>query len=73
LSRNPVYHARTKHIDIQHHYVRELVKERTINLIYIPTADQLADVLTKPLPRLQFAELIERLGVKDVEKGRMCN
>jgi hypothetical protein len=49
LAKNPVYHARTKHINIQYHYIREASQKEIVKLNYIPTESQLADGLTKPL------------------------
>lgn len=47
LARNPIYHARSKHIDIRYHFVREAVANKEIELKYICTNDMVADVLTK--------------------------
>ena len=49
LAENPVFRDRSKHIDIQYHFTRDLVKEQKIHLEYIPTKDMLADLLTKSL------------------------
>ncbi|MGV7994806.1 Ty1/Copia family ribonuclease HI, partial [Mycobacterium kansasii] len=49
ISKNPIQHSRTKHIDIRFHYIRELVEGKIISLEYIPTEDQRADIFTKPL------------------------
>src|SRR5882672_10066370 len=65
LTRNPYFHARSKHIDIQHHYVRERVEAGDIHYAYIPTHDNIADCLTKSLPHPKFQELTARMG--------MCN
>lgn len=54
LAQNPRFHARTKHIDIQNHYVRESIASKQVALKYIPTESQVADGLTKPLPRDSF-------------------
>ena len=62
LAKNPVFHDRSKHIDVQYHYVRDLVKNEKIRLQYIPTSDMLAD-LTKSLPRIQHGRLSEGLGL----------
>lgn len=51
LVKNPEFHARTKHIDVSVHYVRELVEDKRISIGYISTKDMLADCLTKPLSR----------------------
>jgi len=49
ISKNPVQHSRTKHINIQHHFICDLVESREVALMFIPTENQLADILTKPL------------------------
>ena len=49
LANNPQFHHRTKHIDIQYHFVRQMVLEGTSRLIHIPTDQQLADGFTKPV------------------------
>jgi len=51
LANRPAAHSRTKHIDIRHHLIRELIERGIVKLDYVPTADQKADVLTKALPR----------------------
>ena len=63
LSRNAKYHSRTKHIDISHHFVRERVKSKEIDVVHCPSKDMVADVLTKGIPRVQFYKLRDLLGV----------
>lgn len=63
LSKNPEFHQRTKHIDVQHHFVREQVEDRNVRFEHISTINMLADVLTKPLARDQHNKLIQLLGV----------
>ena len=62
IARNPVAHARTKHFDIRHHYVREAV-QGVIDLRYCPTSEMVADLLTKPLSRGQFEKLRLAMGM----------
>ena len=69
LSRNPVFHDRSKHIDVKFHYIRECVEENRVQLQSIRTEEQLADILTKALGRERFCELRSRLGVHHVKKA----
>ena len=50
LSENPVHHKRTKHIDIRYHFIRFEIAMGIVNLTYIPSAQNIADMFTKPLP-----------------------
>ena len=63
IAKNPVSHARTKHIDIRYHCVRESVQDGIINLTYCPTKEMAADLLTKPLPRGRFESLRMKMGL----------
>ena len=65
LARNPVHHARSKHIDIQHHFVREKIESKEIEISYMATDEMIADALTKPLARPKFAKLINEMGLHD--------
>ena len=64
LAKNPQYHARTKHIDIQHHFVREKQAEGLVDIQYKPTSEQIADGLTKPLPKDAFCAFRAALGLE---------
>ncbi|TYK21888.1 hypothetical protein E5676_scaffold494G00240 [Cucumis melo var. makuwa] len=63
ISKNPVQHSRTKHIDIRHHFIRELVEANIISLEHVQSAFQLADIFTKPLDVATFEGLRASVGV----------
>ncbi|GKA81211.1 hypothetical protein Tco_0787903 [Tanacetum coccineum] len=63
---NNVQHSRSKHIDIRHHFIREQVENRVVELYFVETNYQLADILTKALPRERFEFLLPRLGMKSM-------
>lgn len=63
LSANPVFHSRMKHLAFDFHFVRENVQTGALHVTHVSTRDQLADALTKPLPRTHFTELISKIGV----------
>jgi len=57
ISKNPVQYSRTKHINIRHHFLRDLVDSQVVSLSFIPSDNQLADILTKPLDGSRFESL----------------
>jgi len=66
LSANPVFYARTKHVEVDYHFVRDRVakREREIQVRFISSKDKLADVLTKPFPPVSFAYFRSKLRVE---------
>ena len=63
LTKDGSYHGRTKHIDIRYHFIRYVIEQGTLRLIYCPTADMAADVLTKALPSPKVKHFAAALGL----------
>ena len=63
ISKNPVQHFRTKHIEIRHHFIRELVEDGNLTLEFIHTDDQKADLFIKPLESKRFEFFRQNIGV----------
>ena len=63
ISKNPVNHSRTKHIDVRHHFLRDNVAKGKIELVFVPTELQLADIFTKPLAEERFTVIRRELGM----------
>ena len=70
LSRNPVHHERSKHIDTRFHFIRECIEDRKVDVEHVGTDGQLADILTKALGRVKFLEMRLKLGVVEVSSER---
>ena len=64
LTKNTRDHGKVKHIDMRHHYIRELLKTGHITIEQVPSADNLADLFTKPLPRDHHHRLLSALDIK---------
>ena len=67
ISRNPIYHARTKHIEVRFHFIRNSVEEDKVKVKYIRTEDQLADLFTKPLGITKCLKFREKIGLVKVK------
>jgi len=63
LIRNPEFHKRTKHIDVQYHYIREKYEDGEIQVTYVETNNQIADIFTKALTPERFARLRDMMGM----------
>jgi hypothetical protein len=63
LAKNNKFHARSKHIDIRYHFIHEAVENRQVELTYVPTAENIADIFTKPLAVQKFNYFREKLGL----------
>lgn len=63
LASNPVIHARSKHIELNNHFVQDHILSKSLDVRYVPSLDQTADCLTKPLSHTRFQFLRDKLGV----------
>ena len=63
LSVNHVHHSRTKHIKIRYHFLRDYVQKYLIQLHFVPTSEQIADILTKPLGTENFIKIRIKIGL----------
>ncbi|GJT72650.1 retrovirus-related pol polyprotein from transposon TNT 1-94 [Tanacetum coccineum] len=64
ISCNPVQHSRTKHIDVRYHFIKEQVEKGIVELFFVGTEHQLADLFTKAIPEDRFEYLVRRLGMR---------
>nr|GEZ27813.1 retrovirus-related Pol polyprotein from transposon TNT 1-94 [Tanacetum cinerariifolium] len=67
ISCNTVQYTRTKHIDVRYHFIKDHVEKETIELYFVGTKYQLADLFTKSLPEARFMFLVEKLGMMSRE------
>lgn len=66
LTENNVFHARSKHIDIRHHFIREVLKKKIFELNYLETDKMMADIMTKPLPYKKHMFCMNNMGMKQI-------
>jgi hypothetical protein len=67
LTNNPVYHGRTKHIEVHYHFIRKKVLAKEIDLIHVSTEDQVADIFTKALGTDKLKKFRQMLSVLEVD------
>ena len=66
ISHNPVQHDRTKHIEVDRHFIKEKLDSKVITLPFVRSEEQLADVLTKAVSSKAFNESLVKLGMEDI-------
>jgi len=67
LTKNPIQHSRTKHIEIRHHFIRDHVNNGDCVIQFVNSKNQLADLFTKPLNKESFNFLRNELGIIDLK------
>jgi len=67
LTKNPIQHSKTKHIVIRHHFIRDHIQKGQIEIMFVKTENQLANLFTKPLARDRFNKLRTKFGILDVK------
>lgn len=72
LAHNPIYHGRTKHVEVRHHFIREKILSKEISLEFVPTGQQLADVFTKALGRIAFERIRSKLGFVKINEKKQA-
>ena len=71
LTKNPVFHGRSKHIHRRFHFIRECVEKEQVEVEHVPGSEQRADILTKSLGRIKFKEMRSLIGVEDVSEDEL--
>ena len=68
IAHNPILHDRIKHVEVDKHFIKEKIEEGMVCMPYILMCEQVADILTKGLPKKQFDRLVSKLTMEDIFK-----
>ena len=64
LAKNPIFHAKTKHIEVEYHFIRDMLEDKILDLVKLHTDNNLVDLLTKGLPPKRFAHCRYLMGLE---------
>ena len=67
LTKNPVFHGRSKYVLKKYHFIRECVENGQIEVEHVPGVEQKSDILTKPLARIKFKQMMSLIGVQEID------
>jgi hypothetical protein len=65
LFENPMFHDRSKHVEIKYDYIKDMVQRKVVHVQYLPTHEKIVDIFTKPLAKMKFEYFRERLGLEN--------
>ena len=68
LAKNPAYHSKTKHIDVQYHFVRDMIEDKKVLLVKVDTLKNTADALTKSVSSEKLSWCRDTMGISGLEK-----
>jgi hypothetical protein len=73
MIKNPIFHARSKHIELRHHFIKDMVSKKEMQLEFINTNDQPANILTKAILVEKFQQFKEFMKITNYEGVLKCN
>ena len=68
ITHNPILHDKTKHVEVDKHFIREKIEKGQICISYVPTIEQSIDILSKGLPKKSFDSITNKLSIEDIFK-----
>jgi hypothetical protein len=66
ITQNNEFHQRTKHIDLKYHFIREAIEKKIVHIKRLDSKENIADIFTKPLARIQFENLRRKLCIRSM-------